>query len=222
MDDVDAVYSCMKRHPSGDPLLGEFRDIDTIRSQLSLLHDPQKKTVYLVYGDESERAGQEVCFRIVGYIATFDLPGHGITKRCALIRDKFPLSPLSEHIYFPRRAAFKPYTLKQRVGIVAKDSPDFDQDIEGLTSLSTYLQEFSIDGAAKNFYHSKAFGLNAVLAQTDLFTKIDDAGDDEECQLPRYIDPSRNMMELIHQSSFRYTRDNVVEYSEFTEAITDG
>lgn len=104
---------------------------------------------------------------------------------------------------------------------MAKDSPDFAEDIEGLTCLATYLQEFSIDGATKNFYHNKAFGLDAVIAQTDLFTKIGDAGDDEECELPRYIDPSRNMMELIHQSSYRYTRDNVVEYSEFTETIND-
>lgn len=86
MDDVDTVYSCMKRYPSGDPLLGEFRDIDTIRSQFSLLQDPHKRTVYLVYGDDSDKAGQEVCFRVAGYIAAFDLPGHGITKRYATVR----------------------------------------------------------------------------------------------------------------------------------------
>lgn len=79
--DLDKVYTCLKRYPSIDPQLSSFQDLDTIRRQIVILTDPDRKTDYLVYNTEHARAREEVCFQIAGYIAGFDLPCHGLTRR---------------------------------------------------------------------------------------------------------------------------------------------
>lgn len=79
--DLEQVYACMKRYPSTDPQLSDFHDIDAIRRQIVILTDPDRKTDYLVYNSEHKRAREEVCFQTAGYIASFDLPCHGVTRR---------------------------------------------------------------------------------------------------------------------------------------------
>lgn len=79
--DLDKIHACMKSYPSTDPQLSTFHDINTIRSQIVILTDPERKTDYLVYNSEHERAREEVCFQTAGYITGFDLPCHGVTRR---------------------------------------------------------------------------------------------------------------------------------------------
>lgn len=90
-----------------------------------------------------------------------------------------------------------------------------------MDSLVTYLQEFSTDGLTKNFYRSQAFGMDAVEAQTDLFTKMDDAQGLDECEFPKYMDPTGSIMDQVRQKSFLYTTENVVQYAETAKGIAE-
>lgn len=62
-------------------MLGEFTDMDTIRDTMSVFHGTDNAIDYLVYKEGHERAGEEVCFQIAGYITSFALPCHGLARR---------------------------------------------------------------------------------------------------------------------------------------------
>lgn len=106
------------------------------------------------------------------------------------------------------------------MGIIAQDSADFDLGLVAVDSLVTYLQEFSTDGLTKNFYRPQAFGIDAIQAQTDLFTKMDDAQGLDQCEFPRYMDPTGAIMDLVRQKSYCYTADNVVQYAESAKGVS--
>lgn len=61
--------------------------------------------------------------------------------------------------------------------------------------------------------------MNSLEAITNLFTKKSDDDEQEELELPHYVDPSGTLMAQVRRLSHRYTADNVVQYAETSEEI---
>lgn len=112
------------------------------------------------------------------------------------------------------RQFFKPHSLKQRVMIAAIDSPEFEQSVDGITALSTFLNQMSMDGCARMPPRRSFFGAPAVEACTNLFSHKHADMEYEEILLPTYMDPKGRLMEEVRRKSFCHTSDNAVHYSE--------
>lgn len=81
--DIANVYRCLSKFPREDPTLASFRDVENVRKTVTVMHGQDNSVDYLVYNDDHKRAGHEVCFQVAGYIASFDVPRHGLWERCA-------------------------------------------------------------------------------------------------------------------------------------------
>lgn len=112
------------------------------------------------------------------------------------------------------RQFFKPHSLKQRVMIAAENSTAFEQCVDSITTLSTFLNQMSTDGCARPPARRSFFGMPALEACTNLFSHKHADMEYEEIELPAYMDPRGRLMEDVRRRSFCHTSDNSVHYSE--------
>ncbi|EIM83153.1 uncharacterized protein STEHIDRAFT_114154 [Stereum hirsutum FP-91666 SS1] len=197
IEDISTVYSCLERFPpSNTEYLPNFRDLDLIHDKISVLHGSDSD--FLVYNDAHERAHTEVTFALAGYISAFDLPGRGVFQR----------------------ELHKPHTLKQRVTIVAPESSGFDLSMDALTSLGSYLEQFSTEGPNLHFKPRKVLNLSALEARCNLFSRQEESVNHPLCNLPTYMDPKGKLAAQIRRRSYCHTTDNVVQYAESDRPVT--
>lgn len=112
------------------------------------------------------------------------------------------------------RQFFKPHSLKQRVMVAATESQEFEESMDGIATLSTFLNQMSKDGCARLPLRRSFFGASAVEAYTSLFSHKHAGMEYEEIPLPTYMDPKGRLMEEVRRRSFCHTTDNAVHYSE--------
>lgn len=98
--------------------------------------------------------------------------------------------------------------------IAAEDSVDFKRSVDGLSSLSTFLNQYATDGVARMPAQRTAFGVPALDAQTNLFTRKHPKMEHEELVLPEYMDPYGKLMAEVRRRSFCYTTENEVQYGQ--------
>lgn len=98
--------------------------------------------------------------------------------------------------------------------LVASGSNDFNQSIEGLSSLVAFLNQYSVDGCANRPRERNTFGMAALEAQTNLFTFKSPKMECDETTFPSHLDPLGKLMVDVRRRSFCYTTDNVVEFKE--------
>lgn len=98
--------------------------------------------------------------------------------------------------------------------IAAADSQEFERSVDGVTALSTFLNQMSMDGCARLPPRRSFFGAPAVEAYTNLFSHKHADMEYEEISLPTYMDPKGRLMEEVRRRSFCHTSDNVVHYNE--------
>lgn len=216
--DLDAVHDCMRAFPPSNPPLFTFNSMDTIRNQLTVLHDGRSGMDYLVFKESNNSAltGTEAVFDVAGYVAAFSLPGHVTSDRFLRL-----LLQMGQHTeYKIRRALHRPHTLRQSVMITAADSKEFMYAVEALSCLATYLNQYATEGQARQLSSRTAYGLPAIDAQTQLFVHEHEKNGHQELEFPAYMDPFGRIMGEVRKKSFCYTTDNVVEYAE-TASATD-
>lgn len=98
--------------------------------------------------------------------------------------------------------------------LIASNSEEFDQSIEGLSSLASFLNQYSVDGCASQPRERTAFGMAALEAHTNLFTFKGPKMEVEEINFPSHLDPAGRLMAEVRRRSFCYTVDNAVDYKE--------
>lgn len=98
--------------------------------------------------------------------------------------------------------------------------PDFTSGLEGLASLTAFLNQYATDGVARPPRDRTAFGIEALEAQTNLFNHKHPNMEHEERPFPADMDPEGKLMAEVRRKSFCYTTDNVVEYAESSSATT--
>lgn len=102
--------------------------------------------------------------------------------------------------------------------ISADGCKNFDQCGDALESLTTFLNQYSIDGVGKYVTSRSALGHPSLAAQTNLFSRKEDIIDGEECDMPRHMDPNGKLLATVRQRSYCYTTENAVDYSESASA----
>lgn len=102
--------------------------------------------------------------------------------------------------------------------IAADACPYFSDSLEGLASLTAFLNQYATDGVARPPRSRTAFGIEALEAQTNLFSHKHSNMEHEECPFPTSLDPEGRLMAEVRRRSFCYTTDNAVEYGEIASA----
>lgn len=105
--------------------------------------------------------------------------------------------------------------------VAAYPSEDMTNSLEGITTLITYLNQYSTDGIARPFKHRRIFGMDAVEAETALFTRKKEGIEYEEIPLPRYMDRDGRLCAEVKRKGFCYVEENVVMYNETAERLED-
>lgn len=70
-----------ERLHSENPPLHRYQDVDSVRSDLTVLHGTDNTIDYIVYNDDHPHSGQEVYFDVLGYVVSFNLPGNCMSQR---------------------------------------------------------------------------------------------------------------------------------------------
>lgn len=110
----------------------------------------------------------------------------------------------------------KPYSLRQRVSIVAHESTEFGLAMESISALSAYLQQESLDGPVDNTRLTRIFGMECIDAQTSLFTSKNFSGHCDDATMPHHMDPDGRLQSQARRKSYRYTTENEVLYGEIS------
>lgn len=98
--------------------------------------------------------------------------------------------------------------------IAADDCPQFSQSVEGLGTIKVFLDQYTTDGVTAHYPNRTLFNMDAIEAETALFTHRNARGPYEEIDLPHTIDKRGHLSSAVKKRGFLHTTDNSVQYGE--------